>query len=55
LIGFLALGDMATGAGTAAIQIMLYVGLAQSHAGRTAVDDAAYGRAVGFTEVGDCE
>ena len=55
LIGFLALGDMAAGAWAAAIQIMLYVGLAQSHAGRTAVDDTADGRAVGFTKIGDCK
>ena len=55
LIGFLALGDMAAGAWAAAIKIVLYVGLAQSHTGRTAIDDAANGRAVGFTKIGDCE
>ena len=55
LVRFLALGDVPTGAGTTPVQVVLYVGLAQSHAGRAAVDDAADGRAVGFTEVGDCK
>jgi hypothetical protein len=49
------MGHVATGAGPAAIQIMLDVGLGQIHARRAAVDHAANGRAVGFTKVGDCE
>jgi hypothetical protein len=54
-VGFVALRDELAGAGAAAVQIALDVGLAQGHAGRAAVDHAADGRAVGFTEVGDCE
>jgi hypothetical protein len=46
---------VAAGAGAAAVQVGLDVGLAQGHAGRAAVDHAADGRAVGFTEIGDCE
>ena len=46
---------MAAGAGAAAVQVVLDVGFRQIHAGRAAVDHAANGRAVGFTEVGDCE
>ena len=52
-IGLIALRDELGSAGAAAIQVVLDVGLAQIHAGRAAVDDAADGRAVGFTEVGD--
>ena len=54
-IGFVALGDELGGAGAAAVQVGLDVGFAQAHAGRAAVDHAADGRAVGFTEVGDRE
>jgi hypothetical protein len=54
-VGLVALRDELAGAGAAAVQIALDVGLAQGHAGRAAVDHAADGRAVGLTEVGDCE
>ncbi len=54
-IGLGALGDVAAGAGPAAVQVGLDVGLRQFHARRATVDHAANGRAVGFTEVGDCE
>ena len=54
-VGLVALGDVAAGAGAAAVQVGLDIGLAQSHAGGAAVDHAANGRAVGFTKVGDCE
>ncbi len=55
LIGFLPLRHMATGAGAAAVEIGLDVGLAQRHARRTAVDHATDGRAMGFAEGGDCK
>jgi hypothetical protein len=54
-IGLVALGHELRGAGPAAIELNLDVGLAQRHAGRATVDHAADGRAVGFTEVGDAE
>ena len=54
-IGLVALGHKAAGAGAAPVQVGLDVGRAQGHAGRTAVDHAADGRAVRFPEVGDCE
>ena len=46
---------MAAGAGAAAIEVVLDVGLAQGHARGAAVNHAANGRAVGFTKVGDSE
>jgi hypothetical protein len=46
---------MAAGARAAAIEVVLDVGLAQSHARWAAVNHAANGWAVGFTKVGDCE
>src|SRR6476620_1036765 len=46
---------MTAGAGTAAIQVALDVGLIERHARWATVNHAADGRAVGFTEVGDCE
>ena len=55
LVGLLALGHMAAGAGAAAVEVVLYVGLAQSHARWAAINHAANGQAVGFTKVGDCE
>ncbi len=54
-VGFVALRHMAAGAGAAAIQITLNVGLRERHAGRAAVNHAANGRTVGFTKIGDCE
>ena len=54
-IGFAALGDVARGAGLAAVEIMLDVGLGERHAGRAAVDHAADGGAVRFAENGDTE
>ena len=45
-IRFIALGHMAAGAGAAAVQVDLNVGLRQRHARGTAVNDAANGRAV---------
>src|SRR5690606_29548853 len=54
-VGLVALGDELAGAGAAAVQVALDVGLTERHAGRAAVDDAADGRAVGFAEVGDPE
>jgi len=54
-IGLVALGHELAGAGTAAIQFLLDIRFVQRHAGRTAVDDAAYGRAMRFAEVGDSE
>ena len=54
-IRLVALGDEFGGAGTAAIQIRLDVGFAQRHARWAAINYAANGRAVGFTEIGDCE
>jgi len=55
LVRLLALCHMAAGAGAAAVEVVLDVGLAQSHAWRAAVNHAADGWAVGFTKVGDCE
>src|SRR3990167_8401728 len=54
-VGLVALGHELAGAGAAAVQIGLDVGLGQGHAGRATVDHAANGRAVGFTEVGDAK
>jgi hypothetical protein len=54
-IGLVALGDEFAGAGAAAVQVGLDIGLAQRQARRAAVDHAANGRAVGFTKVGDVE
>ena len=54
-VRFLALGHVAAGAGAAAVQVVLDVGLAQSHARWAAVNHTANGRAVGFTKVGDGE
>ncbi len=52
-IRLIALGDELAGAGPPPIQVGLDVGLRQRHAGRTAVDDAADRRAMGFTKVRD--
>jgi len=41
--------------GVAAIQVVLDIGLAQGHAGRTTINHTADGRAMGLTKVGDCE
>ena len=46
---------MARGAGLAAVEIVLDVGLGERHAGRAAVDHAADGGAVRFAEHGDTE
>ncbi|MNT13313.1 hypothetical protein D3C72_1482790 [compost metagenome] len=54
-IGLVALRDVAAGARAAPVQVGLDVGLGQRHAGRTTVNHAANGRAVGFTKIGDCE
>jgi len=54
-IGLVALGHVAAGAGAAAVQVGLDVRFGERHARRAAVDHAANGRAVGFTEIGDCE
>ncbi len=54
-VGFLSLGHMARGAGLAPVEFVLDVTLRQCHAGRTAVDHAADGRAVGFAEDGDAK
>jgi hypothetical protein len=54
-VGFAALGDVARGTWLAAVEVMLDVGLGQRHAGRTAVNHAADGGAVRFTEHGDTE
>ena len=54
-IGLVALRHVPAGAGPAAVQVVLDVGFSQIHPWRAAVDHAADGRAVGFTEVGDCE
>ena len=55
LVGFLALGDVAAGAGTAPVQVDLDVRLGQRQAGRAAVDHAADRRSMRFAEVGDGE
>jgi hypothetical protein len=44
---------MAAGAGAAAVEVVLDIGLAQGHAWWAAVNHAANGWAVGFTKVGD--
>src|SRR3990167_1259314 len=54
-VGFIALGDVATGARTAAVQITLNIALTERQPWRTTVYHAANGRAVGFTKIGDCE
>ena len=54
-VRFAALRDVARGAGFAAVEVMLDVGLAQLHSRRATVDDAADGRAVRFAERGDGE
>ena len=54
-IGLIALGDKAAGAGAAAIEIGLNVGLRQGQARRAAVYHAAYRWPMGFTKVGDCK
>ena len=54
-VGLVALGHKAAGAGAAAVQVVLDIGLAQVHARRASVNHAANGRAVGFTKVGDSE
>ena len=54
-VRFIALGHELAGAGAATIQIGLDVRLAQSQPRRAAVNHAADGWTVGFTEVGDCE
>jgi hypothetical protein len=55
LVGLLALRHVAAGARAAAIEVVLDVGLAESHARWAAVNHAANGWAVGFTKVGDGE
>src|SRR6218665_929921 len=54
-IRLVALRDMAAAAWPPPVQVGLYVGLGQGHAGRAAVDHAANGRAVGFAKIGDCK
>ena len=53
LVGLLPLGDELAAAGAAPVQLGLDVGLRQRQAGRAAVDHAADGRAMGFTEIRD--
>lgn len=55
LVGFAALGNVAAGAGFAAVEVGLDVGFAEGEAGRAAVDDAADARAVAFAEGGNGE
>ena len=55
MVIFAALGNVAAGAGFAAVEVGLDVGLAEGEAGRAAVDDAADARAVAFAEGGDGE
>ena len=55
LVLFLALRDVAAGAGAAPIEVGLDVGFRQLHAGRAAVDHAADRRPVRLAEVGDRE
>ena len=54
-VRFAALGNVARGAGFAAVQVSLDIGRAQFHSRRATVDDATDGRAVGFAERGDGE
>jgi hypothetical protein len=54
-VGFVALRNVAAGAGTAAVEFDLDVGFAQRQTGRAAIDHAADGRAVAFAEIGDAE
>ncbi len=55
LVRFLTLGDMARGAGAAAVELGLDVGLRELHPGRAAVDDAADRGAVALAEIRDAE
>jgi purine-binding chemotaxis protein CheW len=55
LVSLLALGHVAAGAGAAAVQLGLDVGLAEHHAGWAAVDDTTNGGTMAFAEVGDRE
>ena len=54
-VGLVALRHVAAGAGAAAVEVGLDVGLAQRHAGWAAVDHAADGRAMALAEVGDAK
>ncbi len=54
-VGFLALRDVAAGAGATAVELGLDVGFGQRQAGRAAVDDAADRRAVALAEIGDAK
>ena len=54
-VGFAALGNVAAGAGFAAVEIGLDVVCTKRQAGRAAVDNAADGFAVAFAKSGDAE
>jgi chorismate synthase len=54
-VGFVALRHMAAGAGAAAVELGLDVGVRQRQAGRAAIDHAADRRTMAFAEVGDAE
>ena len=54
-VGFAALAGMARLAGAAAVQVHLDVVFDQGDARRHAIDDAADGRAMAFTEGGEAE
>ena len=52
MVGFSPLGNVAAGAGAAAVEVGLDVGFGKRQAGRAAVDDAADACAVAFAEGG---
>ena len=52
MVGFAALGNVAAGAGFAAVQLGLNVGFGERKIGRAAVDDAADACAMAFAKGG---
>jgi len=54
-VGLAALGGMARFTGLAPVQVTLKIRLGQHHTGWTTIHDTTNGRAVTFTEAGNCK